>query len=188
MLELIIHLLFVQPSGETYTQQEQEETVQAIERASAFWNVPVRIVSTQVITTNVNVYSETIDKWASLKVVSPQTVYLYVIDNSEHHNVLFTGYGGYAQNYFRLIVILNDADQDAYLAHELGHILYNLPDWYLIPGKCNSPDIMCGSVDAFRKNIKGCNTLEFLGTPCYKVYIPLIQVQYPGIANSGKIS
>jgi hypothetical protein len=187
VLELIVHLLFIQPTGEVYTQQEQAETIQAVHDSAAFWGYAVDIVDTQLITTNVDVYNEPITMWSTLSVAEQNEVYVYAVDHSSSGALLF-GYGGYAQDYYRLLVIVNGNAQDARIAHELGHVLYGLPDWYKIPGKCNAPDIMCDAEYAYRKNIKGCNTLAFLGTPCYTISLPLIITPQYGIANSAKVT
>lgn len=187
MLELIIHLLFIQPSGETYTEQERIETIQAVHDAAQFWGYDSVIVSTQFYTVTDDVYYKPLNEWSTVTVASQDEVYIFVVDNTVHKEALF-GYGGYAQNYYRLIVVLNDRALDARIAHELGHIIYGLPDWYTMPGKCTTVDIMCDGEAAYKQNIKGCNTLDFIGKPCYRIYLPLVVVQYPGIANSGKIS
>ena len=187
MLELIIHLLFIQPSGEEFTQQEQQETVQAIHDATQFWGYNSVIVDTQFYTVTDDVYYQPLNTYYTLSTVPQNEITIFVIDNTVHKETLF-GYGGYAQNYYRLIAVLNDRALDARIAHELGHIIYELPDWYTIPGKCTAPDIMCDGEAAYKQGIKGCNTLAFIGHPCYMVYLPLIMVQFPGIANSAKVS
>ena len=187
MLELCIHLLFVQPTGETYTPQEQAETVQSIKDAAAFWGYNAIITDTQFLTVTEDVYYQPLNMWSVLPAEQSKDIYIFVVDNTNHKETLF-GYGGYAQNYYRLLVVLNDRAEDARIAHELGHILYDLPDWYRRPGKCNAPDIMCDAEAAYKQNIKGCNTLDFIGAPCYRIYLPLVVVQYPGIVNSGRMS
>jgi hypothetical protein len=186
VLELLIHLIFVQPNHETFTEQEKSEAIASLYRAGEFWDVPVHILSTDTYTTSVDVYSRPLNEWHTVE-ANQQEITIYIVDHSSSGALLF-GYGGYAQDYYRLAVVVNGNGTDARIAHELGHVLYGLPDWYTMPNKCNAPDIMCDAESAFRANIKGCNTLAFLGTPCYTLSLPVIVApQYP-IANSAKIT
>lgn len=48
----------------------------------------------------------------------------------------------------------------ATIAHELGHVLFDLPDWYLQPGSCDLIDIMCEPVSAYTSGVVGCRSLN----------------------------
>lgn len=186
MFELIIHLLFVQPSGETYTDQEKIETIQAVHDAAQFWGYTAIITSSDILKTDKDVFNEPISDWSTLSVAPQNEVYIFVIDNSNSGSLLF-GYGGYAQNYYRLIAVVNKGAQAAHIAHELGHIIYDLPDWYKIPGKCMQIDIMCDSEPAYNQHFKGFDTMRFIGEPVYQIALPVVVAPQYGIAQSGKI-
>lgn len=63
------------------------------------------------------------------------------------------------------------------IAHELGHVLYNLPDLYGPNSETYDPfDIMDGDVMfAYRNKSLGCRTRINLGLPCYQVRTPMVK-------------
>lgn len=174
MLPIILWLIFVQPSGETYTPQEQSATMQQVSEAAAFWGYDAEI-RTSILITNADVFNTSIDEWSNIP-TGNAGITVYVVDTSNTNQLFFNSYGGYAQRYYQIITAVKNTNLGATLAHELGHVLYGLPDWYLLPGKCNVIDIMCDAVSAYNKKIKGCNTLEFIGTPCSTVMLPFVPV------------
>lgn len=167
-LLIIIWLIFVQPSGETFTEQEQQEAVQATQAALNFWNIDAEI-RTQIILVD-NPY--TVPTWA----ISSQTEKrLYVIDNSQSKSLFFGNLSGYADHYHGFASVVNSSYMPATIAHEFGHLWYNADDLYKIPGLCNQLDIMCDAYSAYNANTIGCLTLERIGRTCYRVYLPHIE-------------
>lgn len=66
----------------------------------------------------------------------------------------------------------------AVIAHELGHVLFKLPDWYLQLGMCNSIDIMCEPVSAYTNHVIGCRSLNaILPESCVQstIFLPWVQ-------------
>lgn len=62
------------------------------------------------------------------------------------------------------------------VAHELGHILYNLPDWYRTDPTCTrGMDLMCNAEAAYVHGWLGCRSLAWIGSPCKTTYLPLTQ-------------
>jgi hypothetical protein len=174
MLSLLIYLIFVQPKGEEYTTQEQAYSIEQVHKAVGFWGYTATI-ETAFITTEQDVYTLPIDSWGILPAVEGTAITIYVVDNSQSRSLYFGSYGGYAQDYYRLATGLSSTFLAATLAHELGHVLYGLPDWYRDPTLCYATDIMCDGVAAFNAGVIGCRTLDFIGRPCKKIYLPRIQ-------------
>lgn len=100
---------------------------------------------------------------------------IYIVANSRE--VFLQEYAGLAvYNYNAVLVVLNSLQGlEPLLAHELGHILYNLPDFYDVPGLCTRNDIMCFNYkQAYDRDMLGCLTLEYLGGQCNYVYLPRV--------------
>jgi hypothetical protein len=74
-------------------------------------------------------------------------------------------------------VVMSRSNQQATIAHELGHVLFDLPDSYLDDLACVQVDIMCDPSVAYYNNNLGCRSREVLGHPCFRVYMPVTQVQ-----------
>lgn len=172
MIPIILWLIFVQPKGEAYTPQEQAYTVTQVREAAAFWGYEADI-RTAMLLTDKAVFELPINQWAAIP-TGNTGITVFVVDTSKGDQLFFDSYGGYAQRYYQIITAVRNNNLGATVAHELGHVIYGLPDWYLQPGKCAAIDIMCDAVTAYNRKIKGCLTLDFLGTPCYTVRIPLV--------------
>jgi hypothetical protein len=167
---IVLYLFFVQPKGETFTEQEQQQAVQSTQAALDFWGIDAEI-RTQIIYVD-NPYS--VPTWA---VSSQSEKRLYIVDNSESGTQLLGNLAGYADFYHGFAVVVNGSYLPAVVAHEFGHLWYNAPDLYKIPGACNQLDIMCDAQSAYNAGIIGCQTLERIGRTCYKVYLPLMKAQ-----------
>lgn len=167
---IVLYLFFVQPKGETFTEQEQQEVIQSTQAALDFWGIEAEI-RTQIIYVD-NPYS--VPTWA---VSSQSEKRLYIVDNSESGTQLLGNLAGYADFYHGFAVAVNRSYLPAVIAHEFGHLWYNAPDLYRIPGACNQLDIMCDAYSAYNAGIIGCQTLERIGRTCYKVYLPLMKAQ-----------
>lgn len=164
-LLIVIWLIFVQPSGETFTEQEQQEARTATQAALDFWGIDATI-ETQIITVE-NPYG--VPTWA---VSSQEDKRLYVIDNSESRALFFGNLSGYADHYHGFASVVNTSYLPATISHEFGHLWYDADDLYKIPGACNQLDIMCDAYSAYNARVIGCQTLERIGRTCYKVYLP----------------
>lgn len=100
-----------------------------------------------------------------------EIVEVYIIAND--NELLLQSYDGLAApNYNALVVLYNGYyPLEVTITHELGHVLYNLPDWRVDCGI----DIMCPSVlQAYNQHMIGCLSLSALGEPCEKIYLPAI--------------
>lgn len=172
MLSLLIYLIFVEPSGETYTPQEQAYTIEQVQHATAFWGYTTQI-ETSMLYPQQDAFSLPLDTWATLPSAEGSAITIYVVDNSESRRLFFGSYGGYAQDFYRAATGLSSTFLAATLAHELGHVLYGLPDWYRDPTLCYATDIMCDGVAAYNAGVIGCRTLDFIGRPCEKIYLPI---------------
>lgn len=105
-----------------------------------------------------------------------EAVEIYIVANT--NQLFLQQYAGVASPNHNLIVVVEHSLQglEPTLAHELGHLLHNLPDWYLIPGKCNTLDIMCHNpARVYQWGNIGCLSRAELGIPCYYVNLPAIQ-------------
>lgn len=179
VIQRIIHVLFVIPTGETLTNAEQARGLAAVADAAVFWSthspIPadLQVRSTVVITTG--------DPYASLEWSRPYLhnanpdVTIFVIDNGASGRLLLGHSVGQAQDYYGAIWVVTqgypgDDGLAAALAHELGHVLYGLND--LPPGPT---DIMrMPPTAAYRAGWIGCDSLERLGAPCTRFYVPLL--------------
>lgn len=171
VIELIVYLIFVQPSGEYYTPEEKTAITHTVYRATAFWGYDNILIYENMIYPDQDVYSLPLSEWAVLPQSQPNTITIYVVDNSESRRYFFTGYLGYAQDYYRFAAVLSSSWLAATLAHELGHVLYGLPDWYL--SECEGIDIMCDAIAAWQIGFIGCKSLAYIGKPCQKYYLPM---------------
>jgi len=165
-LVIIIWLIFVQPTGETFTEQEQQEAINSTQAALDFWGIEAEI-RTQFIAVD-NPYG--VPTWA---VSSQEDKRLYVVDNSESRSLFFGNLSGYADHYHGFASVVNTSYLPATISHEFGHLLFNADDLYTIPNACNQLDIMCDAQSAYNARVIGCQTLERIGRTCYKVYLPL---------------
>lgn len=166
-LVIVIWLIFVQPSGETFTEQEQQEAIHSTQAALDFWGIETEI-RTQLISVD-NPYG--VPTWA---VSSQEDKRLYVVDNSESRALFFGNLSGYADHYHGFASVVNTSYLPATISHEFGHLWYNADDLYKIPGACNQLDIMCDAYSAYNARVIGCQTLERIGRTCYKVYLPMV--------------
>jgi hypothetical protein len=175
-----IRLVFVQPRDETFTQEEQEQSITKLKDAASFWQdlspIPTRldIASTELLTTTEDVYYT--HEWYSPYLSSnDHTVTVFIIDNSESNQRIAGRATGRAYPDYGIVwaVLTTNLPNGlpATLAHELGHVLYDLKDLYT--GSCNL-DIMCNMVTAYRMRFISCESLEALGAPCKRIYMSII--------------
>jgi hypothetical protein len=164
-----IHVVFVEPPGEVYSQAQADRAMTAIDGAVAFWGAyaHLHVTSTQIISPSGDIYADL--TW-SLAYVQPaaRDVTVFILDN-QHSG----GRMGEAQEYYGAVWATVYGDiLPAVLSHELGHVLFGLPDWYRVPGACTHPDIMCDHVAAYARGFIGCESLAWIGQPCHRMYVP----------------
>lgn len=103
---------------------------------------------------------------------SPRRLTLHAVANfaAPHLGVGPHGWGGAFVAPDRLVVMAEYVvvSRQAVIAHELMHALAGLPDW---PG-CDEIDLMCSPGPAYAAGTLGCRTLDALGRPCQRTYLP----------------
>lgn len=178
-----IHLVFVQPQGETFTPEEQALATQQVRDGIAFWmdraplSTQVRVRSSQLLTTDADVFRTV--EWSQpfWNTSATAGITLFVIDNSESSDAFWDTLPAFCYpQYSVAMILLSQRVQDAVaisVAHELGHLLYNLPDLYY-DGPCTGIDIMCEPVMAYRMRFIGCTSLATMGSPCQRVVLPML--------------
>jgi hypothetical protein len=170
---LIIILYFLQPSGEVYTDQEKQIVIEQMYRVCEYWQKQCMLEThTQVI--DYDIFNEPLQLITTAQ--HTEDIIVYAVDNSKNRKLFFNDYTGYAQDYYRFVVVQNTHYAETTIAHELGHVLYGLPDWYQQQA-CSIPDIMCAlplSHQAYNQGRRGCYTQAFLGSPCDSIYLPMI--------------
>lgn len=171
-----IALIFVEPSGESFTPEEQQQAIQNATDAAQYWmelspiTTTVQIISTQFITTTEDVLSDPNRAMQSPAVhFNADELPLIVIDNTESRRVLFDMALGLAS--YASIYVVTSANADTY-AHEMGHAFYNLPHQYQA-----DYDIMSlYPPAAYQRHMIGCASLEVLGRPCGRIFLPIIKM------------
>lgn len=114
---------------------------------------------------------ERLDTWEWLR-DSPRRLTLHVVANqgAPWLGVGPHGWGGAFVPPDRLVVLAEYAviSRQAVIAHELAHALTGLPDW----PDCDVIDLMCSPGPAYAAGTLGCRTLDALGRPCERTYLP----------------
>lgn len=172
-----IHIVFVQPYGETFSQYEQDTAIQHIENATRYWSQLSPIVTEFSIDYTAEFIEAPEDifmYFGTLMYINGKTrldyagTYVYVIDNSISGTTLNNEADGYADVYS---VWVTTSSFESTYAHELGHNVYDLPHQYQ-----ESVDIMNLIPDvAYQRHTIGCASLRELGKECYNVYVPVVQ-------------
>lgn len=68
----------------------------------------------------------------------------------------------------------------ATIAHEVGHVVYTLPDLYRDDPACaQGLDLMCNADAAYIQSWLGCRSLARIGGACRPIYLPLITEALP---------
>lgn len=175
------HVFFVQPWQEHFSPEEQEAALLGIERAFAFWKKngyepAIHIQPHGVVIPSSDPYSTLVSQWFGSPAALPaDSLTILVVDNETSGSFFFSHSAAYSQDYYQLIVsthyplAANSEAYEAALAHELGHVLYHLPDLY--DGAC-SFDIMCFPLLPYGQGFVGCDSLAYLGRPCTRLFLP----------------
>lgn len=169
-----IDIIYVQPLGETFTEDEQQQAYQNVLASAAYWQdlspitTTLSIASTQLITTEYDVLS---DPGMVLQLDSVHVSYanlpLVVIDNSNSGRYIYDNSVGIAS--YAAIYVISSAGAATY-AHEYGHAFYNLPHQYQ-----SAYDIMgLDPYPAYQRHTIGCASLAVLGKPCTQIFIPIV--------------
>lgn len=171
-----IHVVYAQPAGEIFTNDEIIAAQSNIQDAINYWQelspitTTLEIISTQLITTEYDVLS---DPSMVLQLDSVQfaveSLPIVVIDNSNSGRYIYGNNVGVAS--YAAIYVVSNAGAATY-THEMGHALYNLPHQYQ-----SAVDIM--SLDpyvAYQRHTIGCESLQILGKPCQRIYLPIINI------------
>jgi xanthosine utilization system XapX-like protein len=151
-----------------YTPAETVAALERVRRAAAWWEqrapAPVYAQVEQGAT-----LAAPADLEAWLADIPPHDVYTVYIVKAP---ALPGGTHGAASHAMRLALVTYDAplSPDAVMAHELGHLLYDLR--HTCPSE--GSDIMCNHIEAWRLGRLGCGTLAQLGAPCQRVGLPLM--------------
>jgi hypothetical protein len=172
-----VRVVFVATDEGGYTSEQQADILARMERALAFWSdrAPTPI-ATQVEAAGTLAAPADLTLWvADLTPHSDATV--YVVNNEATGLPLPGGSYGAASYAYRFALVTSRAPlgAEAVLAHELGHLLYDLD--HVCPRDGGS-DIMCNHVGAYRLGKLGCGTLGQLGRPCQRVGLAMIAEPY----------
>lgn len=180
-----VHLVIAVPADEVLEGVEQSAIIAQAQDALTFWQDHSPITTTLMLASDMTILdlAPSINPYADTGYYRPfehwgqSDIYVMVVENSASRAIFAEGAAGFADpGYgFAAAVAHGYPGEDALgatLAHELGHVLYGLPD----RGWC-SDDLMCSPspVAAYRAGWLGCRTLETLGAPCARVWVPLIQ-------------
>lgn len=152
-----------------FTPAEQAEAVSRVERAVAFWEARAPQPAGAVVVTPpvLAVLPDSYPAWlADLGFHDEYTV--YILNTPPYPFGPVHWHANFAQRY-TVTTYNHPVSTEATLAHEIGHLLYNLPDLY----PCGETDIMCNPASAYPDRL-GCATLAHLGAPCQRVALPLL--------------
>lgn len=171
-----VHVYLAVPPGQPVTADDAPHARQMVAEATAWWTAhhpaqPVFAAGTPQV---VDMPQPGTDGWLQDMPVRPAdgvTVWLYVnrdpfyLIPSSTREVLGTVYGTNA------LTVLDPRQlswtPQAAMTHELGHVLYQLPDWYTTDPSCSRGiDIMCNSSAGYINGIVGCRSMAWLGYPC----------------------
>lgn len=159
-----LHVVFVEPSGEEFSQDEMIRSMQYVQGAVSFWQelspipMEINIVDTRVITASNSIFNDisSIQAWDTL----------YIIDNSLGGAYLFGDSDGWSTTAAMYVVSSTGAST---YAHEFGHYYFALAHQYQ-----ESIDIMSLVPEfAYQRKFIGCASLAELGKPCQKIHIPI---------------
>jgi hypothetical protein len=168
-----VQIIYVQPSGETFTADEQAVAYTSVQAALDWWHELSPITTTLTIT-GTRIFTTTADVYDSADWLEPFFIYrnpvitVLIVDNSVSRRVFYRNRAAKARNWYATTwAVLHGFPGSTGLAstitHELGHILYDLPDLYYQACKL---DIMCWPASAYPARYIGCVSLQRLGASC----------------------
>jgi len=176
-IERTITVVFVEPAGETLTAEEQHDVLMATEDAARWWEA-LSPIPTQLTIGATRFMTTTDDVYTALPII-PGDLTVFVLDNTVSSKLIQDHTEGAASYDLKAIWITTSRStpMPVRMAHEFGHAVYNLPDFYKTPALCTLTDIMCMSQrDAYATRQIGCQSLAYLGYPCviHRIYTPFV--------------
>lgn len=161
----ILDVVFVDTDRGAFTQNDRNEYLGYIGNVSRFWNItPAITVSSQYVA---RAYMNL--DWIDLYKDIPTLYIVYTNGTALIHG----SHGTAAYDFMFAVTTDSSPWPEATIAHEFGHLYFGLPDLY--KENCNTTDIMCNHVEAYRLGKIGCQSLAILGRPCMSVALPLIR-------------
>ncbi len=146
-----------------------QSTVDSTQRALDYWsavkpaNVSIGTVSTVAMSEQpINIIVNTFHTELTLYIISQQGPILSDGASIAHGVAL-------PFEFAAVTTTVPIGNIETLIAHELGHLLYGLPE--LCGG--NGSDVMCDPINAYPFRY-GCATLAELGKPCYNQNLPLL--------------
>jgi hypothetical protein len=168
-----VHVVFVEPEGETFTADEQAAALASVEHAIRYWETlspittSLELAEPMLITSTGSMIGSL--EWSRPYWASPADVTLFVIDSPWR---LIGDVLGQSQTPCGIIWVIRGEGQwfESTIAHELGHVLYHLPHEYDA-----GADIMgINPLMAYVEPTIGCASLERLNHPCRSLFFPLV--------------
>jgi hypothetical protein len=172
-----VHVYLAVPPGQPVTPEDVTQADALVQQATAWWtdHHPAHPTFTVRAPQVVVMPQPGTAGWLQDMPVRPAdgvAVWVYVNHDPFYLFPNYSGYqpGGLAYGGNALVVFdqqsLPWATQAA-ITHELGHVLYQLPDWYTTDPTCSRGiDIMCHSSAGYINGIVGCRSMAWLGYPC----------------------
>lgn len=168
-----VHIIYVEPQGETLTAAEQGAARAGIQGAINYWQilapepVPLTIAGERTITATGDIYDSF--EWSRAYFAEPPDLTIFIIDGN---HPLMRDYLAQSQTALGLIWALRGSGDDfaATIAHELGHVVYGLPHQYVEAGIMGLDPTW-----AYQHQWIGCASLAALGAPCRVVWLPMVR-------------
>lgn len=177
-----VRTVFVQPAGERFTDEEKVQVIDELADAVQWWNsrladqptLPVTLTMDLVLS-DTYVLTSTEEVFVSpfmvdtTSVLAKSGITLFFVDNSDHPERSLRDRVGVAWPPSEAWILLVGGGPWT-IAHELGHLRFNLPDRW--PTAKDPVDIMSTPEVAYQQAFLGCATLADLGAPCRVVFLP----------------
>jgi hypothetical protein len=152
-----------------FTPAEQAEALARTQRALDFWSAraPAPVYAEAQLAAALAAPADLSAWMASLGGHERPTV--YIVKAPPYPASPLRPWASYALRY-ALMTYDFPLGAEATLAHELGHLIYDLEDTY----PCGETDMMCNQKSAYRLGRLGCATLAQLGGACQYVALPMM--------------
>lgn len=179
---LPIHVVVVNPEGETVDGNELSHAMADVEAALDWWeqlspiDINSSITSATVITKTADYYQNVVN--SNEDMISNDHITIFIINNKTTHTSIYSGYMGISMSEMNAAWIASSMPHQSMIrpliAHELGHVFFNLEDLNVYDIACTIPDIMCDPLVPYHSTFIGCRSLESMGSPCSKLFLPLV--------------
>lgn len=166
-----VSVIFVIPMSNR-VEIDHSRSLESIERSLLFWEdlspEPISFEVTEVsVITPTQIVTDGI-MWSE-SMWDPPTLTIFVIETSEYLDSDKEGLSWREQIWVRGG---DSPNFEATLTHEVGHAIFDLPHQYH-----DASDIMgLFPLSAYLNHQIGCSSLEVMGHPCRRVYLPMIGV------------